>query len=294
MYLKIVVAILFIQVSGLLVIATAQDYKNVNPEKKILLYNISLGSVIGGVGAVLNREKKAKIWKTFFNGILKGDLGGSFLYAGKRIASEVTLRKGLWPAIPSRLLHGVGMSMIENAALNERLLERAHLNFSFVRMDWHWEKQRLPYVRIQPFSLIHFILKWGKGNLNIKSSLMLGTPVIDEVEFEKERRLGLTYLQTILLRNEVQNDYKTTVHELVHVMQFQEYLLTNTLLNKVDLKLRKVGLYDVASKYIHLDWPVFLWFYHFEKDTRFGCPYDNFYELEAEHFSKFGSTSVCE
>ncbi|MGB0199170.1 MAG: hypothetical protein ACPF80_03950, partial [Flavobacteriaceae bacterium] len=99
------------------------------------LYNIALGGVLGGVGAIINKTPQQTTGQALWKGAKEGALGGYLMFEGKRMVRRFS-RSGdyayLWPA---KILHSAGTAMVENAAANQAFGSQWHLNIGFNRLE---------------------------------------------------------------------------------------------------------------------------------------------------------------
>src|SRR5690606_15007191 len=95
------------------------------------LLNIGIGGVIGGIGAVINKEPDQRFDKTLLKGFTQGALGGYLVFESKRLVREFARDRDYNYIWPSKLINAAGSSIIENAAANRDLWARWHLSLGF-------------------------------------------------------------------------------------------------------------------------------------------------------------------
>ncbi|PKP25858.1 MAG: hypothetical protein CVU03_05865 [Bacteroidetes bacterium HGW-Bacteroidetes-2] len=89
-------------------------YTNFQAQNKteIALYNIGLGSVFGGIGAVINKNPEDKIGEIFLNGFWKGAIGGYLIYESKNLVGKIP-EKGHWEySWAAKMVNSAGTSIV--------------------------------------------------------------------------------------------------------------------------------------------------------------------------------------
>ena len=99
------------------------------------LVNVAIGSVVGGVGAIINKKPEEKFGKTVLKGIVQGGFGGYLVFESKRLLHEFSKTKNYNYIWPSKIVSAAGSSIIENAAANKDFCARWHINFGFNRFE---------------------------------------------------------------------------------------------------------------------------------------------------------------
>jgi len=200
------------------------------------LFNIGVGSVLGGVGAIINKEPEQKFGKTLLKGLGQGALGGYLVFESKRLVRKFSKSGNYNYVWPSKIVNSAGTSIIENAAANRDFWERWHLNIGFNRFEVNTKENfRLSY-RIMPFNLL------ATGYYAISSkpdwdlSLKTGTFVFrtNKIEVGKELNYsGQTLGNVIVLLNNIQGKLSLP-HELVHGYQFEQISGFNSMFIKTE------------------------------------------------------------
>lgn len=286
----------------------AQDFEpppgeTARQDARLFAYNVALGAAVGGVGAALREgegSRLARLWR----GAAGGAAGGAVMYGGKRLAHRVLSEQRMTAAWPAILVHAAGTSLVENASRGTPLAPRYLLHTGFVR--WEAEPSGLR-ARVLPFGAIIFGAMLARRPLDLGRSLAFGTPVFVqrgsiERPFGDEPGgafAGLAVLSTILLDTDRADAdfYETAAHELVHVMQYHEYLRLAAFHAPLSRRFRRVGWVDAAARYVYLD--VFLYqsaaYYLVGGGTRpIPCYFNNPLEYEAEAFATRRAVPWCE
>lgn len=252
-------------------------------------YNIALGSVLGGFGAIINKKPHQTAGQAFWKGAKEGALGGYLMFEGKRLVREFA-RSGnyayLWP---SKLVHAAGSSIVENAAANQPFGTQWNLHFGFNRIEYYpFEKQKLRY-KIMPISLIKSIESSKYGTFDLKKTLRTGTFIFTGngsfralSAYDDYDPDALASVNTILLKGWASKE--TVAHELIHTYQFESTNSLNTYLNKPFARWEQNKLFAAYQKYVYteLGTGVFYVIYSTFKQHE-----TNFFEREAGFYDEF-------
>ena len=139
------------------------------------LFNVGIGSVLGGIGAVINKEPNEKFGKTLLKGLGQGALGGYLVFESKRLVREFAKSGNYGYVWPSKLVNSAGTSIIENAAANKDFWTRWHLNIGFNRFELNTNESFKMSYRIMPFAFYSTIANATEGDFNLGKSLKMGT-----------------------------------------------------------------------------------------------------------------------
>lgn len=275
-----------------LIIIFLVSIKSTSQQKKteMAIYNIGLGSFVGGIGAIINKKPNEKTGKVFLKGLWQGGLGGYFVYESKNFLLKIPKYNKLEYSWGAKFLNSIGTSIVENASLNKNFWNEWHMNIGFNRLEIHTDnKVKLKY-KIMPISLILTgLYAYGK-KFELNHSLKTGE-IIFSVSDEFEHA-GATWGKLILIDKSRLNNFRIISHEIVHSYQYEDFNFVNTFLNKPTNELlnkSKFGqkLNDIF--YFDLQAPIFGGLYLIENSNR-NCYYDNFFESEAGIFS---NTRIC-
>lgn len=259
-----------------------------NSELEMGLINVGISSVIGGVGALINKDKEEKPLKVLLKGMSQGALGGYVIFESKRLVRAFGRTENYNYVWPSKLMNSAGTSILENAARNQDFWVQWHINIGFTRLDIYvQDKLRLKY-RIMPFSLYGAIRIWHGNKVDWDKTLKLGTMVfiMEELNDEGIPLRGAQLYNHIALRKRGAI-LETEAHELVHVYQNDQFSGFNSFAFKFStLGNSKYKIFRVYNKYFYTDFnsQLFTWISTFEKNNS-GSIQENYFENEAYHFS---------
>lgn len=216
-------------------------------------------AVIGGLtGGVLQKLKGG----SFADGFARGALGGSVIYAGKRVAAQRFWAAGLL----GREINAVGASVVRNAADGEATFGRLFLPLGPLPLRAMLAIRN--GVRVQPqidlagAGLVVWGLLGSDLTLNLGRSVSSGAPVFEA----RDRWLsdadhgvrGLAVARSVFLGDphlivgpEVSTD-DVLAHERVHVLQ-QDFVLTAWGDPFAGLALRRFGAGRRIDRYVTLD-----------------------------------------
>lgn len=254
------------------------------------LFNVGIGSIVGGLGAVINKQPQEKFGKTLLKGMGQGALGGYLVFESKRLVREFATSGNYGYVWPSKLVNSAGTSIIENAAANRDFWERWHLNFGFNRVELSTKENFKISYKIMPFALYSSIYNSTIGKFDFVKSIKLGTPVFkaDNILTRGINARGVTSTNSIILKNNINNPYEVEGHELIHVYQYENFSGFNSFFLKTQEKLK--GKYIIVNNYskifyTDLNAALLSGFYGLET-LRVEKDRDNFIEKEAYYFSK--------
>lgn len=257
-------------------------------DAKLAGYNIAFGSVVGGIGSMINKHEDQNAWQAFLDGAWKGATGGALTYAGKKMTVLIGEQENLAYAWPAKLVHTTGASMMENAATNKKLLENWAMEISFVRFDVNSNGVQ---TRLQPFALYGFIKCATVAKLDVRGSISTGNALFYSYDSIANHPVtnGVNIQNSVIYKlSSPENDkrvlnrgalpYSTIGHEIVHSFQKREYLSINSIaLSVVDHR---------AFDFVYPD----VRFYSFIKGatdrSSHQSYYKNLFEFEAEYLSE--------
>jgi hypothetical protein len=72
-----------------------QNSKAQNNDFEAGLFNVGIGSIVGGLGAVINKQPQEKFGKTLLKGMGQGALGGYLVFESKVIAGRIAKEENL-------------------------------------------------------------------------------------------------------------------------------------------------------------------------------------------------------
>lgn len=212
--------------------------------------NIGSGAIIGGIGAIINKDSEEKAGKVFLKGLVQGALGGYLVFESKRMLRTLSKNDTYKFVYPSKILNAAGNSIIENAARNDDFWVRWHINFGFNRLDVYTQDQLKFQYSINLFPLYGSIINASKGRkINFGKSLQLGTIVFTDPNLDA---LGKVGANIISLRSIVTKG--TKAHELIHTYQYEQLSGVNFYLDPVtrDFK-KKSKFYKLYDRIFYTD-----------------------------------------
>lgn len=254
-------------------------------EEKLCLYNVGLGALTSGIGAVIN--KKGENWKPcFFRGLWRGSLGGFINYTSKKSLHLVVSNQNFTCALPSRILNCAGNSLIQSAARNQPFLQHWSLEYTIFRFDVSLHSPGGFRVRLLPEAVVAGYLSSRKGKLDLPVTLQTGALVFKTNEWlnDVNRTSGVNYGRALIYLDKA-NKYQIVAHELVHEFQYRETQVANAFLQPWASTRRNAGLKRTVNRYLYPDMPYFSLLYLLEGIHRGETATRNFFEFEAERFS---------
>ncbi|MDT0644918.1 hypothetical protein RM553_18920 [Zunongwangia sp. F363] len=258
------------------------------------LLNITSGAIIGGIGAIINKEPDEKIYKVFLKGFSQGALGGYLVFESKRLIRQFGSKKNYAYVWPSNLLNAAGTSIIENGAANRNFGEHWHINIGFNRIEFNTrEKFHLRY-RIMPFALAGIIETAFYGRFDFHKSIKTGFFIFNSEDIDPQNSgYSKVYGQTsgansiLILNNELGEN--ALPHEIIHVYQYEALSGFNNLIDKKVENLSKRSRFWKNYNHIFytdLNYLVFSGSYFLFNPNRREQLQNNLYEREAEYFKE--------
>ena len=272
-------------------------------DAKLAAYNVALGAIAGGLGAVVNGDRDRAL-RRLARGAGWGAAGGTVAYLGKWQAGEIAENERILYALPARLLHDASASVIENAAHDRHPLDRFATHLGAVRLDV-WPRSGAVQARLLPVSALAFVLLSVSDDqdLDVGRSLAFGGPVFTTDEIrppigEDGRFTGYAFLGSVIIQRQPDGfDYDVTAHELVHLMQLNEFArIESALRAPLDAGMRRSPAYRGLARWVYLDSPALNALAYFVVEggaLESRCYYDNWFEREAEAFGERRPVGVC-
>lgn len=254
------------------------------------IFNVGIGSVVGGVGAVINKKPNEKFGKTLLKGLGQGALGGYLVFESKRLIREFAKSGNYGYVWPSKIVNSAGTSIIENAAANRDFWTRWHINIGFNRFEISTENNVKFKYRIMPFALAGAFSSLISGKFNPELSLKTGTPIfttnsLQKGGYENFIVYGTTPLFTnslLILNNE--NGLEALPHEIIHTFQYESFSFINSFLEKpINTKLNKSDYLKWYTKIFYTDFNYLLaqGLYYLANPDGTNQLENNFFEREA-------------
>jgi hypothetical protein len=265
-------------------------------QTEMALYNIGLGSVFGGVGAVINKNPDDKLGETFLNGFWKGAIGGYLIYESKNIVSKIPQQEQWEYSWAAKLVNSAGTSIVENAAYNRGLTEQWHLNIGFNRIEFYTKDQFKVKYKVMPVSLILTTIIATKTKFEFSRSLQTGEFIFsDKYLSSNELKAAYVYGNVMIIDNSFFNDYFIFAHELIHIYQYYDYNFANAFAQKpLDTFFKNSKTYRTINSIFHFDiaGAITLRGLYLQQDKNRDCYFDNFFEYEADFYGR-GRRTRC-
>lgn len=256
------------------------------------LYNVGLGSVIGGIGAIINKKPEEHTGKVFLKGLGTGAVGGYLVFESKRLV-RLFSRSGNYAYVwPSKLVNAAGNSVIENAASNRPAWERWHLSFGFNRIEISAKEDFSIRYRIMPSALVGTVITATRGRFDPGRTLKTGSFVFTTSHIRGEDPYLTKYGQVPLFGNSIlildtwEGEHALS-HEIIHTYQNESFIGINTYLNKTFRKFTDQSpSFRIYNRifYTDLNALVFGALYNLESLGREGYS-GNLFEQEAFYFT---------
>lgn len=263
---------------------------------KEFVYNVSIGSVIGVIGAIINKKPEQKFGNTIFKGFYQGALGGYVTYESKRLvklAEQNNDWKILWCA---KIVNAGGVSIKENASLNKNFWEKWHINFGFNRIEFETKDNFSVNYKVMPIALIYTIGVATQTKFDFSNSLKSGEFVFSSntTRFIETNSNGVTFPGAIVLYSPFKNDFSLLSHEIIHIYQANDFSQFDTFFTKpINYVNNKSEVLNKINKYIYYDFRYLpqLISYRIEyKNAKYY--YDNRFEREAAFFSNTFDSNI--
>lgn len=253
---------------------------------KIAIYNVGLGSLVSGIGALINKKPTEKWHKVVLKGMGQGALGGFLVYQSKNVIKEISVKENFNYSWYSKFVNSAGISIIESASANRNFWEVWHLNIGFNRIEFRTkDKFQLKY-KILPISFIYTVVGFARTNFELRRSTQTGEFIFSVDSANYSDGASVFANVAVFSRNNL-NNYNLYSHETVHIYQYYDYNFVNTYLNKPLNTLRdKSTFFTKINNLIYFDFqgavlrPLYLM-----ENINQNCYFDNFFENEAEFFT---------
>lgn len=253
--------------------------------KEFALLNVGVSSLIGGVGAVINKEPNQKFGKVLLKGLAQGALGGYVVFESKRILRPFAQTENYTYIWSSKIVNAAGNSIIENAASNRNFWEQWHINFGFNRFDIYTQDGFKLKYRIMPFMLGQTVGSLFNYKFDALESLKLGTIVVkgDVLELDGRTNINAGAAGNIIYIKP-STGLESRSHELVHTYQYEQFSGVNMYIKKPLNRLEeKSGILKWYNKYFYTDWNILVLTGLYSINPEFE---KNVFEREAQFFKK--------
>lgn len=277
----------------LLLIFHSENIRSQNKDFKAGIYNIGIGAIVGGIGAVINKKKDQRTSKIFLKGFKEGALGGYLLFESKRLIREFGRKENYIFAWSSKLLNSAGNSIIENAIENNRFGEKWNFTFGFNRFEFTTKNRFKIKYKVMPFSLYSTFYFGKRGRFNIHETLKTGHFIFTSLKIKSpESNLqdieGYAFTNNItILKNSTINKFELLSHEIIHSYQYENLSVFNKYFNKLRYRTKqKNKLLNLYQKVFYTDFNYPIFHIMYQQQIR-NFPYDSRpFEKEANYFEK--------
>jgi hypothetical protein len=256
-------------------------------QRKLLIYNVGLGAISSGIGAVINKPKHADWKKIFFRGFWQGGTGGFLNYASKKTLYLINKKNETLYAWPAKFLHAAGLSIMENASLNEPFLQNWNIDYGPVRFDFSVNGKKKFRARFLPETIYSVILASKTADFNLKRTLTTGNLVFvskkNYVTYRSYYDVGYSFGRSVALGAIGNSSNQVIAHEIIHQFQFGDFQILNTWLKPFEPKNKIIK--TIFSKYVYFNLPYFWGLYLLAGTYAHPHYFRNFFEFEAQRFA---------
>lgn len=259
---------------------------------EMALYNVGIGSVVSGIGALINKKPDEKWGKVVLKGMGQGALGGYLVYESKTLIGKIEKKQALEYSWYGKLINCAGTSIIENASSNTNFWEKWHLNIGFNRLEFYTKDKFKVKYKIMPVSLVLTTAVAFNTKFEFRKTIQTGEFIFSTNDSSYEEG-AMTFGNVIALTRKQLNNYSLYSHEIIHIYQYYDYNFVNTYWNKpIGNWKSKSNTFNKISDIFHFDMQVAVLrpLYELENGNR-NCYYDNFFENEAGFYS---NTITCD
>ncbi|WP_139251901.1 hypothetical protein [Maribacter aquivivus] len=271
----------------ILLIFCLAEVKSQNNDTQAGLYNILSGSLIGGVGAMINKKPNEKTGKVFLKGLGQGALGGYMTFESKRLIRDFSDTGNYAYVWPSRLLNSLGNSIILNASSNRKFWERYYLNIGFSHFEYDIKRENSFQVKLLPFSLLSTFYGFSQGEIDFRRSFYTGNLFFESYK-NTENYNGKAILNVVILNKGLLDNRSNTIgHELIHTFQYEGFIGFNSYLDKKMNNIKREGDFWTKFNFIlYPDWNALIFSSAYNISAPFANSYENrFYEKEAYYYT---------
>ena len=219
------------------------------------LTNAGFASIIGGVGALLNKKEDEKVFPALLKGMGQGALGGYLIFESKRVIRSNKNNEGelFWLA---KFVNATGNSILNNAAANRDFYERWFINIGFNKLEIDFTEKPFFSYRLLPFALYGTVKGFTEGDFSLKLSLRSGTPVFKSQKIQNDLGLvadGKAIFNTVILLDD--SDSSTVLrHEIIHTFQYENFMGINNFWKPfIPVSVKERPIYQAFSTVFYLD-----------------------------------------
>jgi len=253
------------------------------------LYNIGLGSLTGGIGAMINKKPTEKLGPVLLKGLWQGAVGGYTIFESKRLIRLVYQNKELGFSWPSKIVNAAGTSIVENAAANRNLWEKWHIDYGFNRIEIDFKEHPKVHYKVLPVALAHTIGIAFQSKFEFAKTVQTGHFIFSSTtkRWEDTNSIGIAFPGNIVYKPDQDAFHNVIAHEIIHLYQLNDFNGINTYLDKPYAYLsKKSGFFETFDKWVEIEYnsAVHLYLYELENNNRIYY-YDNYFEHEAGYYS---------
>lgn len=253
------------------------------------LYNVGLGSLTGGIGAMINKKPNEQLGSVLLKGLWQGAIGGYTIFESKRLTRLIYQNKELGFSWPSKIVNAAGTSIVENAAANRNLWEKWHLNYGFNRLELDLTGRPKFQYKVMPAALVSSIGIALQTKFEFGKTLQTGQFIFSSntKRWKETNSEGIAFPGNIVYKPDVERFHNLIAHEIIHIYQFNDFNGINTYLDKPHAYLSsKSNVFKTINQWVQFDYNVLVQgsLYELEKSNAI-LYYDNYFEHEAGYYS---------
>jgi len=253
------------------------------------LYNIGLGAVTGGIGAMINKKPDEKLGRVLVKGLWQGAVGGYAIFESKRLSRLIYQENELGFAWPSKIVNAAGVSIVENAASNRDFWEKWHINYGFNRIELTVKDSVSVQYKIMPIAFGYTIGLAVQSKIELGKTLQSGQFIfsLSPERWGDTNVIALAYPGNIIYMDGLYNLNGYLSHEIIHIYQQNDFNGFNAYLNKPYAALGNTSKFmKQVNKWVHYDTNhlMFMVAYNLQNINR-KYYYDNYFEHEAGYYS---------
>lgn len=271
----------------LLLITTAVSAQSNDTEAG--LFNIGLGSLTGGIGAMINKKPTEKLGRVFVKGLWQGAIGGYTIFESKRLLRLVHQHNELGFSWPSKILNAAGTSIVENAASNRDLWEKWHLNYGFSRFELDLKERPKFQYKVMPVAFVYTVGVALQTKFELGKTLQTGQFIFSSntKRWEETNSIGVAVPGNIVYKPGMESFHNVIVHEIIHLYQFNDLNGINTYMDRPHAYLStKSDFFKKIDRWIAFDYNTLVSSGLYElEDINAVRYYDNYFEHEAGYYS---------
>lgn len=254
------------------------------------LYNIGLGSVTGGIGAMINKKRDEKLGAVLLKGLWQGAIGGYAIFESKRLIRLIPQHKELGFSWPSKIVNAAGVSIVENAASNRDFWERWHMDYGFNRIELHVKDKVSVRYKVMPVALVFTVGIAMQAKFELGRTLQTGQFIFSSTtkRWEETSSEGIAFPGNIVYKPGVSRLHHLVAHEIIHIYQSNDIKATNTYLDKpYTILAKKSRFFKNVNDWIYFDvhQGTQAVLYNLQNTNRVYY-FDNYYEHEAGYYSE--------